>query len=127
MNRSTTHSGISCDLCWVCPIVGKRYKSKVLCDFDLCQRCLEENDDYHLSDFVVFEHEVTHFMAAAVGPGPGSLLRAFSPGEAAENILCRGKHRQTVTAEFTFNGLSLWKEYEELKTVEAIYCKDIGG
>eukprot|EP00611_Tribonema_gayanum_P016999 TRINITY_DN2951_c0_g1_i4.p1 TRINITY_DN2951_c0_g1~~TRINITY_DN2951_c0_g1_i4.p1 ORF type:complete len:670 (+),score=225.35 TRINITY_DN2951_c0_g1_i4:159-2168(+) len=36
---AVVHTGVRCDVCSVCPIVGTRYKCAVRDDFDLCARC----------------------------------------------------------------------------------------
>ena len=38
-NSPVVHTGIVCDVCEVCPIVGTRYKCAVRSDFDLCEAC----------------------------------------------------------------------------------------
>ncbi|XP_042500362.1 protein JOKA2-like isoform X2 [Macadamia integrifolia] len=43
------HKGVRCDGCWVYPITGPRYKSKVKEDYDLCSICYSElgnKDEY---------------------------------------------------------------------------------
>ena len=33
---------IGCDVCAICPIVGKRFTCQVCVDYDLCQECYEK-------------------------------------------------------------------------------------
>lgn len=33
------HMGVECDGCGVCPIVGQRFNSQVVMNYDLCDRC----------------------------------------------------------------------------------------
>ncbi len=33
------HMGVACDNCEQCPIVGMRYNSQVVNNYDLCERC----------------------------------------------------------------------------------------
>jgi next-to-BRCA1 protein 1 len=43
------HRGVQCDVCGMCPIIGTRYKSIKKHDYDLCQKCFEQNgttEDY---------------------------------------------------------------------------------
>lgn len=33
------HMGVACDSCGLCPIVGPRFNSQVVMNYDLCSRC----------------------------------------------------------------------------------------
>ena len=33
------HMGVACDTCRECPIIGQRFNSQVLNNYDLCQKC----------------------------------------------------------------------------------------
>lgn len=37
------HRGVQCDVCGMVPIIGNRYKSTKKHDYDLCQKCFENN------------------------------------------------------------------------------------
>jgi len=40
---NTVHRGVSCDMCGMNPIIGKRYKSSSKLDnYDLCQGCVDK-------------------------------------------------------------------------------------
>ena len=118
MSGRLTHPGISCDLCWVSPIIGTRYKARNIYDFDICENCLAENDDCNVSDFVAFDQAVTAYRAASVGPSPCSMLRASSPGEAAV-IISQDNGRHDVTAVLTFNQNYSWHDNQELASALA--------
>jgi len=45
--EAAVHHNIACDGCDVCPIVGPRYKSIVVKDFDLCGMCEERLGHEH--------------------------------------------------------------------------------
>ena len=49
---SITHSGVKCDGCGMCPIVGARYKCAVCEDFDYCANCEEAYSTVHQHPFI---------------------------------------------------------------------------
>lgn len=47
----TVHTGITCDGCDTEPIVGARFKSAVIPDFDLCESCVGRGVDAHPKEY----------------------------------------------------------------------------
>ena len=94
------HNGISCDECGICPIVGTRYKSRYIYDFDLCHDCkiLNHRDDT-TNDFVAFEEPVSRVQASKEGPTEINRIYASSV-EDAEQQLKEGKNAQIAFFRF---------------------------
>jgi hypothetical protein len=44
VNEFIVHSKHTCDKCYTRPIVGKRYTSSTVQDFDLCEKCFKEHE-----------------------------------------------------------------------------------
>ena len=55
----TTHRGIVCKKCGMNPIVGYRYKCSICKDYNLCEKCEEQNfeNQEHLHDFIKMRNE----------------------------------------------------------------------
>ena len=47
----TVHEGIKCEKCFTDPIIGIRYKCSVCKEYNLCEKCEEENEE-HEHDFI---------------------------------------------------------------------------
>ena len=53
-----SHLSITCDGCGMSPIVGIRYKSKLLYDFDLCESCIE-SDEEQKDNYISFQRPMS--------------------------------------------------------------------
>ena len=51
---NTIHQGIKCEQCFKIPIVGYRYKCSVLQNYNLCEKCEENNsiNGHHRHNFI---------------------------------------------------------------------------
>ncbi|CAJ1935094.1 unnamed protein product [Cylindrotheca closterium] len=93
------HNGISCDECGVCPIVGTRFKSRHIYDFDLCRECAILNHPQDNNAFVAFEDPVSRVQASKEGPGGINRIYAGSV-EDAEQQLQEGKNAHIAFFRF---------------------------
>ena len=51
------HMGVACDNCGQCPIVGQRFNSQVVNNYDLCERCHELPGAKHVAPFRLVQNE----------------------------------------------------------------------
>lgn len=51
------HVGVTCDNCYMAPIVGKRFKCLTCVDYDLCEEC--ESLNVHTHDMFLIKNEVS--------------------------------------------------------------------
>lgn len=49
--------GVACDSCGVCPIVGQRFNSQVVMNYDLCGRCHELPEADSVAPFRLVENQ----------------------------------------------------------------------
>ena len=56
---NTTHNGIKCSSCGQEPIIGCRYKCSICNDYNLCEKCEEENSKSgeHFHNFIKIRKE----------------------------------------------------------------------
>lgn len=93
------HTGISCDECGVCPIVGTRFKSRQIYDFDICRDCKILNHLHDNNDYVAFESPVSRVQASKEGPTEINRIYAGSV-EDAEQQLQEGKNAHIAFFRF---------------------------
>lgn len=93
------HNGISCDECGVCPIVGTRFKSRHIYDFDLCSDCRVLNHTKDSNDFVAFSEPVSRVQASKEGPTEINRIYAGSV-EDAQQQLREGKNAHIAFFRF---------------------------
>lgn len=49
--------GVACDTCGVCPIVGPRFNSQVVMNYDLCGRCRAHSSADNVAPFRLVQNE----------------------------------------------------------------------
>ncbi len=67
--KSAVHSNITCDECKVTPVVGRRYKSVIIDDFDLCETC-HDLPNYSTHTFILIPYSSNEENANIYGPQP---------------------------------------------------------
>ncbi|KAL3942290.1 MAG: hypothetical protein SGBAC_003499 [Bacillariaceae sp.] len=93
------HNGISCDECGVCPILGTRFKSRHIYDFDICRDCKILNHAPDSNGFVAFEGPVSRVQASKEGPTEINRIYAGSV-EDAKQQLQEGKNAKIAFFRF---------------------------
>ena len=79
------HTGISCDECGVRPLIGVRYKSKHIYDYDICQTCMEEHAaEKH--NYAAIAKPIPSREANALGPELDNRIVSSSYRDAADQI-----------------------------------------
>ena len=81
---AVVHLGITCDACGMHPIVGTRYISRRIADYDLCTTCVQDHDAE--TDFAGFDYVAPHVETRAVRPQPHECIHAYTLSRAAEAI-----------------------------------------
>jgi len=90
---------IICDECGVHPLIGARYKSKHIYDYDICETCMEDNAaEKH--KYAVIEKPIPLHEAKKLGPELDNRIRSMSCRDAAEKI---GQNKNVAVAQ-----LHLW-------------------
>ena len=98
----TIHEGISCDFCKVQPIVGRRYSSQNVDNFDLCEHCVQTDNAENFAPFLQCGqqeiHRSTKCFNCQVSPIRG--VRYQKPGNWRER-LCMTCYQQKTLLEQT--------------------------
>jgi len=114
--------GISCDECGVRPLIGVRYKSKLMFDFDICETCMEDNaSEKH--NYAAIEKPIRSQEANALGPELDNRIRFSSYRDAADQI--GANNENYVTAVLTSLRPSRHPSNNDTTTSGAITTHDL--
>lgn len=80
------HRITTCDECGLFPIVGTRYKSTTIYNYDCCERCWKDHHEHDRNDFAAFVAPKPRDETWAVAPARSNVIHALSAEQAKQQL-----------------------------------------
>mmetsp|Transcript_28335 Transcript_28335/g.58858 ORF Transcript_28335/g.58858 Transcript_28335/m.58858 type:complete len:834 (+) Transcript_28335:345-2846(+) len=128
-NEFVVHKKHGCNKCYIKPIIGRRYRSNAICDYDLCEACFEAQDGPKIGLTEVLlardrETKNTFALKLKIDGGTDSQTRRLNVADLwdSSNSTLSFAKLIGIASDFAFNS----RPAEKLEKVKVTYIDEDG-